>query len=146
MSNEFPPVDVQEFILCVELALAAADQKLAPMTPPPAFGLNLEDDDGNVSRITFPDNPTNRKAIAIKQHCGSDREKCRNMLTRYFALETLIPALEQHGHVKDQGQQSFVQEAVLHAAATAPIVNAVRFAEDDFLARVRELNDTIYRD
>lgn len=145
-SEEFPPLDVQEFILCVELAVAAAEQKLAPLTPPPAFGVNLEDEDGRVSQIRFTDHPMNRKAIAIKEHCGADREKCRNVITRYFALESLIPVLTQQGHIKDGDGELFVQEAVFHAAATEPIVDAIRFVEDEFLARVRHLNETIYKD
>lgn len=135
------PVDPEEFMFAMQLGCAAYSGQM-PTRNPRTYGLNFAEEDGTIQRIAFTDIPLNRAALAIGNHCASDKKKFVAIMLRYFAFLDLWKREDMKAWVKDEpdGKHILLHGAVLEAAATMPInPKSLRFNPKLFFQRVRDI-------
>jgi hypothetical protein len=125
-----PPLGPEEFLLVLSLGTAAA---LAAPMPVAA---------GEVPRFVFTDSKESRFALAVKQHCAGDDEKCFAMMMRWFAWVSLRhdAADEFRRWVTPDGDRERAHRAIVEAVASWPLTTERhQFVADEFFAQLEVL-------
>jgi hypothetical protein len=89
---------------------------------PQQFGLNLLEDDGSTTRISFTDIPGNRGLLAIKKQFPDPAEfQCMGFRPMTVSQILKEPKLRKMGSIRDgQDGQIEIHQAVINALALAP--------------------------
>ncbi|MCL4559871.1 MAG: hypothetical protein M1281_04545 [Chloroflexi bacterium] len=146
--DQLLPIDPDEFNTALNWVQNVATQK-AQVTNPTDMGLNLDFGDGRVDHITFTDIPMNRMMIALKERYEDDPDKMYSISMRIFALFKIMHDPTVADKWMRKGEEEGVTEVhpgVTDAAATVRLNEEGYFPLDEFLARVKELADTKYKD
>jgi hypothetical protein len=114
---------------------------------PTKRGLRILDEDGGVSEIRFADTPMNRMITALLERFGATDEYA-SAASRIWALFGAI----RQGELKEwirPGETAEITEihpAVMDAAATVILTPDGKFPTEEFLAKVKELDQANYQD
>lgn len=134
------PLSYEEFEFAFALAMQAGYLKV-PVYPR-AYGVNLQEGDGSVSRLVLTDIPENRAAIAVKQHFGEEYEKFQSFMWRFFALIDILHDPRAAGWIEDDPDDPEAQRmavVVVNAAATVPLNKQGKFLRKRFFAEAIRL-------
>jgi hypothetical protein len=123
----------------------SAGQLLTQVTSPTEYGVNLLDEkSGDVSRISFTDNPYNRVMVALIENLGEEerQEKMPSISTRIFALMDLLNQGKLKQWTKpcaDDDGSILLSEAVFRAASRATVDTNLKFVGEEFEQMVKEI-------
>lgn len=131
-------VDPERFRFALGVYCAAAALK-GPSPNPQEFGLDIEDDDGSVIRLSFTDRAENRGMLAVKKEFP-DPAEFQAMGVRLMTLGEIMNdrRLRRWGLVRDgETSQIEIHPAVSSALATAPFRRSGTLDRTAFLVLVK---------
>jgi hypothetical protein len=144
--DEMQPLDIDVFNTAFNFAMNAytGDAKVEDASK---RGLNIVDDDGSVTEIRFTDIPMNRMMTALLERFGANSQ-CASATGRIWALLDLLRNDQLKDWVRKGDDASFVEihPAVIDAAATVMMDSHGQFPLDDFLSKVKEIDQARYQD
>jgi hypothetical protein len=137
-THHIKAVDPQRFSFALGVYAAAAGLK-GPSPNPQQFGLNLVEDDGSISRITFTDRAENRGLLAVKKEFP-DPQEFRSMAFRLMSFGGIMKdqKLRRMGLIRDgEPGSTKMHDAVINAFAMAPFRKSGKLDRMAFLALVK---------
>ncbi len=132
-----PAVDPQEFMFVLRLIAAASTYKM-PMDSPTRYGFALKTEAGEVQQYRLTEDPLNRAGLAVREHCGQDSAKFHALMKRYFAWVDIRDHEGLSRWVRRHPDGTYIHDAILHAAATVPLVG-LRFQIETLTQNADEL-------
>lgn len=132
------PVDPERFHFALGVFCAAADMK-GPCQNPQEFGVNIREDDGSLTRLSFTDRPENRGLLAVKKEF-TDPAEFQSMGFRLMTVGEVMRErkLRKWGLIRDdESGQTEIHDAVVNALAMAPFRKSGTLDRPAFLALVR---------
>lgn len=136
-AERIKPVDPERFHFALGVYCAAAALK-GPAPNPQEFGLNLLNDDGSESKITFTDRPENRGMLAVRKEFPEPTE-FQSMGFRLMTFSRIMRyrKLRKWGLVRTgESGQTEIHEAVINALAMAPFRKTGVLDREAFLSLV----------
>jgi len=91
-------------------------------------------DDGDIHQIRLTEDPLNRAGLAVREHCGRDSAKFQAFMKRYFAWVDIRDDARLARWVRTEPDGSYIHDAILHAAATVPLVG-LRFEVETLIEK-----------
>jgi hypothetical protein len=137
-AERIKPVDPERFRFALGVYCAAAALK-GPAPNPEEFGIDILEDDGSATRISFTDRPENRGMLAVKKEFP-DPAEFQSMSFRLLTFGEIMKdrKLRKWGLVRDgETGQTEIHDAVISALATAPFRKSGALDRGAFLASVK---------
>ncbi len=128
----------------IALVTAAATYKM-PHKNPVGVPINLDMDNGEIETVKLADIPINRGMMAIKRHCGNDREKFFSAALRCMALAAVYKDERCKQYVRDVPEDEQVWDvsaAIGHVAGVMPLDEDGEFDLDKFFVQAQEIKRT----
>ena len=136
--HRIKPVDPERFRFAMGVFGAAAALK-GPAPNPTQFSINILEDDGSRSKISFTDRPENRGLLAVKQQFP-DLDEFESMSYRILSLSEVIrdERLSKMGVIRsDETGQTEIHDFVIFALATVPFRKSGKWDKPAFIAAVK---------
>jgi hypothetical protein len=137
-AQRIKPVDPERFRFAMGVFGAAAALK-GPAPNPTQFSVNIQEDDGSVTKLSLTDRPENRGILALKQQFPNS-DDLESMSFRILTLREVLrdDKLSKLGVVRrDEDGNTEIHDAVTFALATAPFRKSGKLDRAAFIAIVK---------
>src|SRR6185437_15070800 len=136
-AQRIKPIDPERFKFAMGVFGAAAALK-GPAPNPTQFSVNIQDDDGSITKVSFTDRPENRGILALKQQF-SDSDEFESMSFRILILSDVLrdERLSKMGVIRCEDGEMEVHDSVIFALATAPFRKSGKLDKSAFFAAVK---------
>lgn len=138
-------IDPDEFSTAVNFAINASSGQAITIDPS-KMKFNLEQPDGSVDQFRFTDTPTNRVIFALQERYGKASAKFYSATCRFLAYVKILRSPELSEWVRRGSTVTEIHPAVIDAASSVTMDSEGDFPIPQFIARVKELAATKYRD
>ena len=139
--NEVLTFSADEFATAFAWAMNAVSGA-AQLPSPATKGVKIFDEDGELE-YRFEDTPTTRVIMAMGERYGADNRKCLSAIARVTALLQLVGGGGLEPWVRpspDDPDHTEIHEAVVAAAAVAPLDEHLEFPVLEFMEMVRQID------
>ncbi len=134
----YGPVEPEELMFALALGDAAATLK-TPVENPGLKGVNLVDEQsGQLTRISFADRPLNRAMLAVREHFKDD--KFMSVMLRLFALFEISKhkAVQEWVRETPKGEGIEIADALVYAAARASLSKKLKLNAREMVRLAKE--------
>jgi hypothetical protein len=137
-AQRIKPTDPQRFSFALGVYQAAAALK-GPAPNPEQFSINIAEEDGSRTKISFVDRPENRGMLAVKEQFP-DPDEFQSMAFRILSFGEVLQdqKLSKMGVVRrDDTGNLEVHDSVIYGLATTPFRKSGKLDRPAFIAAVK---------